>query len=148
MKNIIVVITLILASTVFYFYLNAAPAANTKTLTYQGITIKAPNTIDRPYYVFAMKGNKKIWELNSKAYKLTDKQKRDLKAGGIEKLVIQNVKDSDLDSGATNYSKMKRYIGKPELYIYYSKYSVINRLSSWLIVDIYTGKEIAFIAFN
>ena len=88
-----------------------------------------------------------IWEINNDTVS-PERQNPDLKDGGIDKLVIQKVKDGDLDQGAGNYPQMKEYIGKPALYIYYSKYSVVNRLPSWCIVDPDTGKMISFIGFN
>jgi len=118
-----------------------------RILTSGGMTYKAPNTADRPYYVFAVKAGKVLWEINKKTLSPA-KQNPELKEGGIDRFEIQTVKEGDLDSGAGDYAQMRKYIGKRALYIYYSKNSVVNRLPSWLIVDMDTGKQINFIAFN
>lgn len=118
-----------------------------RQLTYKGTLFKAPNVKEKPYYVAAIKDGKVLWEINNDALP-PERQSSALKDGGIEKIVIQTVKESDLDSGAEYFEQVKKYVGKPALYVYYSKDTVINKLPSWLIVDVATGRKIGFIAFN
>jgi hypothetical protein len=113
-----------------------------QTLMYAAMTFAAPNTPEFPYQVISKKQGKTVWHIDDGA-----KETKTIN-GGIEKLEIKKVAESELDSGAENYKEMKQYVGKPALYIYYRKETVVNRLPSWKIVDINTGKQIAFIAFN
>ena len=49
-----------------------------RSLTYNGITFTAPNINNRPFYVFATKNGKTIWEKNNQIIPL-DQQNPDLK---------------------------------------------------------------------
>jgi hypothetical protein len=113
------------------------------TVTYEGTVFQAANTKDRPYYVFATRNGRIIWEINNKRIINSP-----LNNGGVGKLVIQDVQEGDLDSGKPDYQEMKQYIGKPALFIYYSEDAAVNRMTSWQIVDLNTGKPIAFDGVN
>jgi outer membrane protein assembly factor BamB len=115
-----------------------------RTLTYQGITVTAPNQPDRAFYVFAKKNGKTLWETGKQA--ATPEPPNSPIKNEVVELTVKNVQERDLDKGADNYSQLKAYIGKPALYI--KETSSSSPLPSWLIVDISTGAQIGFIAFN
>jgi hypothetical protein len=115
-----------------------------KTLTYQGITFTAPNKPGRAFYVFAAKKGKTIWE-TGKHLATVEPPNSPVKNEVVE-LVVKNVLEQDLDSGADNFQQMKACVGKPALYI--KETSSSSPLPSWLILDIRTGAQIGIIAFN
>jgi hypothetical protein len=167
-KSLISLVSLILIGMGFYFYQNYYKDANknmdknidrttvseakqmspnTKTLTYKDITFTAPNTLPSPYRVVAERGGKVLWEINNsvRLADMSEQEKENLKKGGIETLLIQDVQESILDKNADNFQELKKYIGKPALYIYNI---LIAGEKSVDVRDINTGERIGFIVHN
>jgi hypothetical protein len=96
------------------------PAMKVKTLSYGEIIFTAPNVLPSPFHVIAKKHGKILWQINNSVNvaELTEVQKRELKAGGIDRLEVKKVMESDLDRGADNYQELKQYIKKLALYIW------------------------------